>query len=191
MASPSLLLRPFPVEAVRILPVDIFTRGTPLVIPLGAGMYTGILERSGPGYRSLTTDDLVSRDMTVGALWADAALSMLAALGQLTTDYGTALRQRPLCHGVREIGILDEMFPAAGLVAHPLLLRPTVRILRETPWVSVTAGGRLLSLSPSGRPPDVRELCSLAGGEECSAVLRLTGHASDGLQRLQPESALQ
>lgn len=174
-ATASLHLLPL-ADVGRNHPVaDIFAAGTPLLIPLGAGLVTGVRERS-PGHdptgRSLTTDDLVARDTTVGGLWADAALTMLATLGHLTSVHGTALRQRHLGHGVREVGVIDVPFPAAGLIAHPLLIRPTVRILQDTPRVAVTGTGRLLILDADAPP-----LNDIVGDEVCSPVLTLTDSA--------------
>ncbi|WP_291475091.1 hypothetical protein [Corynebacterium sp.] len=149
----TLHLLPLPDAAHDHHPADIFATGTPLLIPLGAGLVTGIRQSGPEGTRELTTDDLVSRDTTVGGLWADAALTMLATLGRLTATHGTALRQRRLADGVREIGVIDDPFPAAGLIAHPLLIRPTLRVLAETPQVAVTGSGRLLVLDNGATLP--------------------------------------
>lgn len=194
MDSPLHLL-PLPDTHPPHHPTDIFATGTPLLIPLGAGLVTGIRERRRDrgrtgvpdgdlsGDRTLTTDDLVARDTTVGGLWADAALTMLDTLGRLTAAHGTALRRRRLTDpgrgydGIREIGVIDDPFPAAGLLAHPLLAGPTRRILRDTPQVAVTATGRLLVADPGATLPDPERLSDLVGGEVCSPVLTLTDGA--------------
>lgn len=180
MDSPLHLL-PLPDTHHPHRPTDIFTTGTPLLIPLGAGLVTGVRERTGTGhgvgYRDLTTDDLVARDTTVGELWADAALGMLAVLGHLTAVHSTSLRRRRLAEGVVEIGVIDDPFPAAGLLAHPLLLRPTRRILRDTPGAVVTTSGRLLVTDPGAPPATVTLLSGVLGGEGHSPVLPLTGGA--------------
>lgn len=164
-------LLPLPDTACDHHPTDVFATGTPLLIPLGAGLVTGI-RRTGPdGCRELTTDDLVALDTTVGGLWADAALTMLATLGRLTAVHGTALRQRRLTAGVREVGVIDDPFPAAGLIAHPLLVRPTVRILSGTPRVAVTTTGRLLVLDDGADLPG--EMTGDIDPAMCGPVLTL------------------
>ncbi|WP_297007647.1 hypothetical protein [uncultured Corynebacterium sp.] len=170
----ALHLLPLPDGAHNHRPGDIWTAGTPLLIPLGAGLSTGI-RRSGPdGIRELTTDDLLSEDTTVGELWADAALTMLATLGRISAVHGTALRQRRLTDGILEIGVIDDPFPAAGLIAHPLLVRPTLRVLPEDPRVAVTATGRLLVVSGGADPVD----CPGGVAEEvCGPALPLSESA--------------
>jgi len=167
----TLHLLPLPDSAHDHHPADIFATGTPLFIPLGAGLVTGIRETGPEGTRELTTDDLVSRDTTVGGLWADAALTMLATLGRLTATHGTALRQRRLAEGVREVGVIEEPFPAAGLIAHPLLIRPTLRVLAGTPRISVTGSGRLLVLDDGATLP------VLLDDDTCSPALTLSDSA--------------
>ncbi|AGP30613.1 hypothetical protein [Corynebacterium terpenotabidum] len=173
--DPSLHLRPLPTITTGPHPADIYATGTPLLIPLGAGVVTTIHQTTGNGSSTeLTTDDLVTRDTTVGGLWADAALTMLATLGRLTAVHGTALRRRYLTDGLWEVGVIDDPFPAAGLIGHPLLIRPTLRILQDTPQVSVTAGGRLLVLEDDAPPPSLDRVLA---GETCSPVLTLTDGA--------------
>jgi|GEM_PF-829773 len=158
-------------------PCDIYSTGTALLIPLGAGLVTGIRQSGADGIRCLTTDDLVVRDTTVGGLWADAALEMLAALGRLTAAHGTSLRRRRLGAGFHEVGVIDDLFPAAGLIAHPLLLRPTLRVLRGGPVVTTTESGRLLVAEPGCQLPPSGQLSALLGGEACGPALRLTAGA--------------
>lgn len=172
--APSLHLLPLPGTDPDRAASDIYSAGTALLIPVGAGLVTGIRSRSATGVRILTTDDLMSRDTTVAGLWTDAALAMLDALGRLTAAHGTALRHRRLDAQVWEVGVIDDCFPAAGLVAHPLLARPTVRALRETPRVAVTASGRLLTCSDGLPPPHPDRLSDLVGGELCGASFTLT-----------------
>jgi hypothetical protein len=111
----------------------------PVLIPLGAGLYATVQD----GATQVTTGDLATRSTTATRLWQDAATTMLTRLGELTTTHGTALRHRDLGNGTRELAVIDRSFPAAGLIAHPMLALPTHRILESIPAYRQDTGGGL------------------------------------------------
>lgn len=136
---------------------DPYDPASPVSIPLGAGLCASVLD----GNTVVTTGDLDTLATTASRLWQDAATAMLAVLGDLSAAHGTALRHRDLGDGIREIAVVDEIFPAAGLLAHPLLALPTHRSLSTLAdyrpdagsALLVTADQRLL-LTSTGRPPE-------------------------------------
>ncbi|AHW64358.1 Hypothetical protein CGLY_09565 [Corynebacterium glyciniphilum AJ 3170] len=100
-----------------------------ITVPLGSGLGATVQD----GSRRLTVADLGDRHTSASLLWQDAATEMLATLGNLTSVHGTALRHRDVDTGIREIAVIGTPFPAAGLLAHPLLAVPTHRILADGP----------------------------------------------------------
>lgn len=122
-----------------------------VLIPLGAGLCATIHGEPGSGPSgTVSNGDLAAMGTTAARLWQDAATDMLTVLGRTTARHGTALRHRDTGDGVREIAVIDTPFPAAGLVAHPLLAVPTHRILGCLPGgladaaVYITGDQRLL-----------------------------------------------
>lgn len=137
-------------------PFDPFDPTAPLSVPLGGGLVAVVHDGPTP----LTVADLSVHRNSAALLWQQAATDMLGVLGDLTAVHGTALRHRDDGGGVREIAVIGAPFPAAGLIAHPLLAIPTHRILcgddhHLAPAVSfhVTADQRLFV--SSGPTPSV------------------------------------
>ncbi|WP_145943232.1 hypothetical protein [Corynebacterium glyciniphilum] len=108
---------------------DPYDPASMVTIPLGGGLGATVQD----GSRRLTVADLGARHTSASLLWQDSATGMLATLGDLTSVYGTALRHRDAEPGIREIAVIGVPFPAAGLLAHPLLAVPTHRILTGGP----------------------------------------------------------
>jgi hypothetical protein len=130
---------------------DPYDTSAPVTVPLGGGLSAVVQD----GSRRLTVGDLGPRRTSASLLWQEAADVMLGTLGNLTAEHGTALRHRNVGAGVREIAVIGEPFPAAGLIAHPLLAVPTYRILDGGPGPAlffVTADQRLF-LSSGATPP--------------------------------------
>lgn len=119
---------------------DPYEPTSPVSIPLGAGLCATVLD----GDTAVTTGDLETLSATASRLWQDAASAMLTTLGDLTAAHGTALRHRDLGDGVREIAVVDEVFPAAGLIAHPLLATPTHRMLSALADYRAPSGSALV-----------------------------------------------
>ncbi|MGP9725060.1 hypothetical protein ACT3SZ_13700 [Corynebacterium sp. AOP40-9SA-29] len=135
---------------------DPFEPTAPLSVPLGGGLVAVVHDGPTP----LTVADLSVHRSSAALLWQQAATDMLSILGDLTAVHGTALRHRDDGGGVREIAVIGAPFPAAGLIAHPLLAIPTHRILggddhhlSPTASVHVTADQRLFV--SSGPTPSV------------------------------------
>lgn len=144
--SRNLHLRAVPVDPEH----DPFDPSSPVSIPLGGGLAATVHE----GAREVTVADLCVLKTTASLLWQEAATGMLAVLGELTATHSTALRHRTLARGVREIAVIDRPFSAAGLIAHPMLAKPTHQILASgTDSVFVGTDQRLFITD--GTTPDV------------------------------------
>ncbi|WP_420100028.1 hypothetical protein [Corynebacterium sp.] len=140
---------------LRTVPVaddhDPYDPGALVTVPLGGGLGATVHD----GARPLTVGDLTTVGASASLLWQNTATGMLAVLGELSVVHGTALRHRDVGAGVREIAVIDDPFPAAGLVSHPLLALPTSRILTVGPSPTpffVTPDQRLF-ISTGAVPP--------------------------------------
>lgn len=135
---------------------DPYDPSAPVSVPLGGGLSATACTGK-THHQPVSGAGLAALGCSATLLWQDAATAMLTVLGDLTAVHGTALRHREVSPGVREIAVIGDPFPAAGLIAHPLLAVPTHRILDALPRSTgtvplfVTDDERLL-LAPHSRP---------------------------------------
>lgn len=128
---------------------DPFDPAAAVTVPLGGGLAATVHD----GDHTVSVGELATLSTTVPLLWQAAATSMLATLGELTAAHGTALRHRTVSPGVREIAVIGAPFPAAGLVAHPLLALPTDRILATSRPAALFIGADQRLFVTDGNPP--------------------------------------